>query len=188
MPRIHMDLHIDLAHKHMGMFVKPDSVVIDATLGNGYDTEFLLSLIGENGEIHAFDVQPQAFVASQQRLKSHPMFHTIRWHERCHSEIPEIAGLSKIDAAIFNLGYLPGADHETITHTETTIKALDAILERTEPGAALALVCYTGHEGGVEEYKSVMRWCAALPNWVFMRYERLGHELAPVAIVGERRK
>ncbi len=36
-------------------------IVIDATMGNGHDTQFLAELVGENGHVYAFDIQESAW-------------------------------------------------------------------------------------------------------------------------------
>lgn len=35
-------------------------IVVDATMGNGHDTQFLAELVGENGHVYAFDIQESA--------------------------------------------------------------------------------------------------------------------------------
>ena len=49
--------------------VRPGDLCIDATAGNGYDTEFLCSLTGEKGRVLAFDIQEQALEQTRQRLE-----------------------------------------------------------------------------------------------------------------------
>lgn len=63
---------------------------------------------------------------------------------------------------MFNLGYLPGADHATITRPSTTLPALDAALNLLDKGGVITAVLYPGHEGGQEEAQSVMKWAASL--------------------------
>ena len=45
-------------------------VYIDATMGNGYDTQFLCEMAGETGKVWAFDIQEQALKATKERLES----------------------------------------------------------------------------------------------------------------------
>ena len=37
--------------------INEDDVVIDATMGNGYDTVYLAKKVGPKGKVYAFDVQ-----------------------------------------------------------------------------------------------------------------------------------
>lgn len=46
--------------------------VIDATAGNGHDTEFLARAVGEAGEVLAIDLQPAALEATLKRLGEDP--------------------------------------------------------------------------------------------------------------------
>ena len=42
-------------------------ITVDATMGNGHDTYFLL-LVGETGHVHAFDIQADALAKTKERL------------------------------------------------------------------------------------------------------------------------
>ena len=41
--------------------VTPGDLCIDATMGNGHDTELLCRLAGEHGKVLAFDIQEKRF-------------------------------------------------------------------------------------------------------------------------------
>ena len=41
---------------------------IDATMGNGHDTQWLCECVGENGRVYAFDVQREAVERTRERL------------------------------------------------------------------------------------------------------------------------
>lgn len=43
-------------------------VVVDATMGNGYDTAWLCELVGPSGRVYAFDIQPAALERTRARL------------------------------------------------------------------------------------------------------------------------
>ncbi|WP_222597737.1 methyltransferase domain-containing protein, partial [Streptococcus pneumoniae] len=43
-------------------------IVVDATMGNGHDTQFLAELVGENGHVYAFDIQESAVANTKERL------------------------------------------------------------------------------------------------------------------------
>ena len=45
------------AHHSWTQFVAPGDTVVDATCGNGYDTLYLASLVGPQGQVYAFDIQ-----------------------------------------------------------------------------------------------------------------------------------
>ncbi|QHW33276.1 methyltransferase domain-containing protein [Paenibacillus rhizovicinus] len=48
--------------------VAPGGVVIDATCGNGVDTQFLAELVGPRGRVYAFDIQVDALERTRARL------------------------------------------------------------------------------------------------------------------------
>lgn len=45
--------------------VRPGDLCIDATMGNGHDTEFLCRLAGTHGQVLAFDIQSLALARTQ---------------------------------------------------------------------------------------------------------------------------
>ena len=40
--------------------INEGDIVIDATMGNGYDTKYLAEKVGENGYVYSFDIQEEA--------------------------------------------------------------------------------------------------------------------------------
>ena len=49
--------------------VQPGDTVIDATMGNGHDTQFLCERVGPAGRVYAFDVQEQAVASTEALLR-----------------------------------------------------------------------------------------------------------------------
>lgn len=60
---------VDYSHQQLAMRLKPGCKCIDATAGRGHDTAFLCSLVGETGEVAAFDVQQEALDSTAKRLE-----------------------------------------------------------------------------------------------------------------------
>ena len=50
--------------------ILPGMRVIDATMGNGHDTQWLCELVGETGHVYAFDIQPSAVEHTKSRLEA----------------------------------------------------------------------------------------------------------------------
>lgn len=46
-------------------------LAVDATAGNGHDTLFLAQLLGQGGQVAAFDIQPQALEKTAERLRQY---------------------------------------------------------------------------------------------------------------------
>lgn len=122
--------------------ISPGDQVVDATSGNGYDTLFLAQLVGLKGHVYAFDVQKTAIEATLLRLGEWRENTTVihAGHETISSYVTH-----EISAAVFNLGYLPGADHAITTSPKTTIHALKSCLNLLKVGGLVVLVVYYGH-------------------------------------------
>ena len=57
-----------LAARYMEEILRPGDIAVDATMGNGKDTQFLCELVGETGRVYAFDVQEEALERTAARL------------------------------------------------------------------------------------------------------------------------
>ena len=143
--------------------VGPGARVIDGTMGNGYDTLWLAELVGEAGRVYAFDIQREAVERTRARLDEAgllpraTLFHA--GHERIAELVPE-----PVDAAVFNLGWLPGADKALRTRADTTLMAVNAALEKLKEGGLLTVCAYPGHEEGRVERDMLLEWARALPS------------------------
>ena len=63
---------------------------------------------------------------------------------------------------MFNLGWLPGAEHAVTTKTDTTLAAVRAAAELIAPGGIVTVCVYPGHEEGERELKALRAFAAAL--------------------------
>lgn len=145
--------------------LEPGCITVDATVGNGYDTVFLSRQAGVDGKVFGFDVQEEAVRQTEQRLNEECMpenwtlFHD--GHENMLECIPdEFHG--KVNAVMFNLGFLPGSDKTVVTRTETTLQAVKASLELLASGGVVCIAIYAGHPGGAEEDVAVRDFCTSL--------------------------
>ena len=125
---------------------KPTCTAIDATCGNGHDTEFLCRLGFKN--VIGFDIQEQAINASKLRIKQAKLnaqfIHT--GHENMSQHISE-----ELDCVMFNFGYLPKANKDLTTKSDTSIRAITAALDNLSKTGLISLMCYPGHaEGAIE--------------------------------------
>lgn len=133
-------------------------IAIDATMGNGNDTLFLSNLVGKDGKVYSFDIQRSAIEKTKVLLEENNInepYSNINLILDSHGKIEKYIE-DEIDIAMFNLGYLPGGDHSVITRFETTIKALESILNLLKKGGIISLIVYYGHEGGNEEKNEVI--------------------------------
>ncbi len=149
---------LEMAHDFLSQVITPEDIVVDATMGNGYDTLFLAKLAKQ---VYAFDIQEQALEKTSQRLQEAGLSNAeliLQGHETVDQFVTEVK------AAIFNLGYLPSADKSIITQPQTTIEALEKLCQVLVKGGRIAIMIYYGHEGGDIERDAVLDFVSQLPQ------------------------
>lgn len=140
--------------------VLPGETVIDATMGNGNDTLFLAEHVGENGHVYAFDIQQQALDATATRLNDLNDHVTLILDS--HANIDKYVE-GPIGGAMFNLGYLPHSEDQSIvTKPTTTIPAIHKILGLLKKGGIITIAVYDGHEGGKTERDELLTYVKSL--------------------------
>jgi SAM-dependent methyltransferase len=154
---------LETAHLAVRNYLSTGSIALDATVGNGHDTLFLAKTVGESGHIYGFDIQAAAIAATRQRLQENGFSQSVTLYEASHAEmlkfIPAHAQ-GQIQAIMFNLGYLPGADKSLITQTSSTLSALDSALQILAHPGIISIMAYPGHVGGDRECAAIAAWCA----------------------------
>lgn len=175
---------IQYAQTLLKMSVTEGDIAIDATAGNGHDTLFLANLVGDDGYVYAFDVQKEAVDATLHRLLDNALEHRAIVLKDGHENVEKYVH-KPVAAAIFNLGYLPGSNHEIVTQPNTTIQAIESLLKLLKIGGVIVLVVYHGHEGGKEERDEVIRFVSELPQKYVhvLRYEFINQKNDPPFII-----
>lgn len=150
-----------LAADYMMRTIREGDTVVDATMGNGKDTLFLCDLVGETGRVYAFDVQAEAVERTRERVReaSYEARTTLllAGHETMAEHVK-----APVQAVMFNLGWLPGAEHIVTTRTETTLKAVEAALNLIAPGGIVTVCVYPGHEEGTRELEALKEYVSGL--------------------------
>lgn len=149
---------LGIAHKVIEEKVKPGDFCIDATAGRGYDTAFLCSLVGENGQVIAFDIQQQAIDSTRALLQERGCERIARLVLDSHSNMDRYAQPESVDCITFNFGYLPGGDHSIFTTPATSIPAIEKGLKLLKPGGLMSLCVYYGGDSGFEEKDALMEY------------------------------
>ncbi|MGJ8632866.1 MAG: class I SAM-dependent methyltransferase [Luteolibacter sp.] len=168
--------------------IAPGALVIDATAGNGYDTVFLSEAVGETGQVIAIDLEQDALENTRDRLRQENCPDNVTLHLHCHSKLHELATPGSVSAVFFNLGYLPGKKHGTSTHPETTLAALSSAEKLLRTGGHLAVVCYTGHSGGIDESAVVEEFFSSFEDNHTARYSIVASKKpAPFLLLMEKR-
>ena len=140
--------------------VQKGDVVIDATMGNGYDTIYLCNLVGENGKVYAFDVQEEAIKSTKKKVERDNMTDRVELILDGHQNLDKYVK-EEVSCVVFNLGYLPRAKHVVITKPDTTLEAIKKSLKLLKPNGIISIAAYIGHEGGLEEKNYI---CEYLDN------------------------
>lgn len=139
-------------------FIEKKLIVIDATLGNGYDTDFLSKVFNK---VYAFDVQKEAILNYKEKNIENVSL-ILDSHENFDKYIKE-----NVDCIVYNLGYLPGSDKSITTKKESTLKSLESGLNLLKENGLMIIALYSGHEEGKKEKKAVLSYCENLSKKKF---------------------
>ena len=165
-----------LAQTLLRPLIREGNLVIDATAGNGYDTLFLAECVGAAGKVLAFDVQEAALVSARSRLAEAGYGGRVKYFHESHATMDSHTDEGSAAVVMFNLGYLPGENHELTTETSETLAALEMAARVLKSGGVLSVVCYPGHEAGAVEAEAVETWMSVLTadGWRVARYGAIG--------------
>ena len=148
---------VKYSHKLLTKYVRPNDVVIDATLGNGHDSLFLAGLAKK---VYSFDIQELAIKNSQKRLDGITNVALIHdSHEHYLNYVQNYQGV------VFNLGYLPTSDKQITTTAIVTINTLDMMLRETKANYII-LVVYPGHDEGMVEHIALKEYIKSINNYI----------------------
>jgi len=138
------------------------AVAVDATLGNGHDALWLCGLVGEKGRVYGFDVQAEAVARSRMRLEESGVADRAQLIHDGHQHMLDYVEAESADVVMFNLGWLPGAEHGVTTRTGTTLQAVNAALEVLRQEGVMTICVYPGHDEGAREREALVDWAQQL--------------------------
>ncbi|MEI6177753.1 MAG: class I SAM-dependent methyltransferase [Verrucomicrobiota bacterium] len=166
----------ELAHLILRGIIREGDLLIDATTGNGHDTVFLAEIAGESGRVLAFDIQDHAIQSARSRVETAGFSDRVDFHLKSHAKMADYAEPGTVAAVMFNLGYLPGEDHQLTTEEYETLAALTTATTLLKPGGILSVVCYPGHDAGMIESAAVESWASTrtAEGWRVAKYAMLG--------------
>ena len=151
-------------HERIKQMIKEPVLCIDATAGTGKDTAFLATLVGEKGKVISMDIQEMAIEQTKKRLLKEQLSNRVEVVLDSHAHMDRYANEGSVSLIMFNLGYLPGGDHNLSTKAETTIEALEKGLTLLREGGMISLLIYSGGDSGFEEKNQVLAWLRELPD------------------------
>ena len=141
--------------------IQPGDICIDATAGNGHDTLFLATQVGQHGKIYAFDIQNMAIEHTRERLAQQQLLDQVKLindsHEHMSASLPDNFS-GQVSVIMFNLGYLPGSDKSCITRPDSTVTALKQAAALIKSKGIISVMLYPNHEGGHDETRAVLNW------------------------------
>lgn len=175
-------------HHFIAEQVSPGSFCIDATAGNGNDTEFLCRLVGDTGKVLALDIQQAAIDATGLRLFQNHLSHIGSTILDTHENLAHYANPDSVDCIVFNFGYLPGGDHALSTKAASSIKAMEAALTLLKKGGLMSLCIYSGGDSGFEERDAILNWLKKLDGRKYIvilssYYNRPNNPPIPVQVI-----
>lgn len=170
-----------ISHYIVKEFLKNKDIAIDATLGNGYDTDFL----SENfKEVYSFEIQKYACENYAKRKNNN-----VTVINESHDLLKKYVS-TNVDCIMYNLGFLPGGNKEVTTKHETSFKSIKEGTELLRSGGIMTICLYRGHGEGKEEEKIIMPYLESLPKDQFgvMYHSFLNRSKdAPILIVIEKK-
>ncbi|MDY4948374.1 MAG: class I SAM-dependent methyltransferase [Clostridium cadaveris] len=173
----------NLSHNIIKNYGIKFNVALDGTLGNGNDTKFLENLFKKT---YSFDIQKECIDKYE---KENPCNKVILINDS-HEKVKEYIASEKIDAAMFNLGFLPGGNKSITTEGSSSLKAIKDSLELLIEGGIMTIACYIGHEKGKEEYEIIKDYLCSIDKFKFgvMEHSFLNRsQVAPRLIVVEKK-
>ena len=175
-------------HHFIREHVQEGDLCIDATAGNGNDTLVLCELVGESGQVLAFDVQERAVENTKKRLREYQMEKRAKVFLESHTSMKEYVREETVSCIVFNFGYLPGGDHRLATKKETSIEAIADGLKLLKKGGLMSLCIYSGGDSGFEERDAVLEFLKQLDSRQYLvilsaYYNRPNHPPIPVIIL-----
>lgn len=176
-----------IVHNFLKDRIKKGNIAIDATMGNGHDTLFLVNQVGDIGKVYSFDIQEvsldntkKLLLENNILLKKNNIELIVDGHENIDKYVNE-----KVDAVTFNLGYLPGGNKDIITKPKTTIQSLNIVLSLLKKGGIISIVIYYGHLGGAEEKDAILQYAQHLDwnKYAVMRCDYLNYDKSPLMLI-----
>lgn len=156
----------DINKLYLDKVLQEGDIVVDATMGNGYDTKYLAQKVGESGFVYSFDVQKEAIESTKKKLEKEGFEDRVKLILDGHENMDNYVD-REVACVVFNLGYLPRAEHLIITKPDTTIKAIEHSLKLLKPHGIISISIYTGHPGGEDEKNSIYDFVKSLDQSKF---------------------
>lgn len=162
--------------------VTKKDLVIDATVGNGFDTITLANLASK---VIGFDIQKEAIDTTKKKLSDLDI-HNV---ELVLDSFETIASYTGYKGVVFNLGYLPNGNKTLTTIASITLKTIQVIVDQMRIDDFILITAYPGHPEGFKESRLLLDYIKTLnTNYISLIYQIQNRLNAPFVIVIERQK
>lgn len=148
----------------LNRLLKDKEILVDMTAGNGHDSLRLLKIAPNYKKLYIYDIQKEAIENTKKLLDSY-VYKNCVFLNKSHSDLSDIK--ENVDFAIYNLGYLPGANKEIVTKTSSTMLSLSNLLPRLSNNAVVVITTYPGHSEGKLEDESIFNYLKVLDQREF---------------------
>ena len=156
-----MKAMVEISHEFLKPVLHSQAICIDATIGQGKDTQFFLDQHVKT--VYGFEIQKDVLAnVNIQDARWHPI---LAGHETMDEYIQEEA-----DAIIFNFGYCPQQNPSITTLPETSLIAVQKALKMLKRKGRLALVLYP-HQFGEQEQKTIEEYLKDLDSHAYQIYK-----------------
>lgn len=177
----------ELCHRFLQDHITENDRCVDATAGNGRDTEFLCRMAGAKGKVYAFDIQEEALEHTRQRLRESGLLERAVLIKDGHEHMGEYIK-EPVSAVVFNFGYLPGGSHQIATKPQTSVAAVRQGLALLKPGGVMSLCIYSGGDTGYREKDVLLQFLKGLDakDWLVIAssyYNRDNDPPLPVFVI-----
>ena len=141
-----------LSHNIIKEYIPEKDVA--ATLGNGYDCDFL----SENfKKVYAFEIQKDA--CDKYIDKNNNVIVINESHDKLSYFVKE-----PVNCICYNLGYLPGGDKNITTLAKSSLSSIKQSLELITKNGIVSIAIYRGHNEGKEEENCIINFAKTLPK------------------------
>lgn len=180
-----MELILDFAKRLIMSKINDESVCVDFTMGNGFDTKFLC--LNTQTTVFSFDIQIKAInntknLLDSENIKNYNLI--LDSHENFRNYVK-----NDIDIGLFNFGYLPNSDKNITTNAETSLKTVKLALQSLSKNGILVLVLYPGHNEGQKEASLIEDFAKNLAGnkYNVIKYDYINKKTPPYVIAIEQR-
>lgn len=192
--------HLQLTKLVWSEVVQGNGIAIDATCGNGHDSEKLARLLKlheppldkqndvDQKQLFCIDIQEEATSRTSRRLQS--VIHESKWNKvqfttGSHETFPSEILPNSVSLICYNLGYLPNSPRNSgdfvLSGAQTTEKSIIAAIPLLKENGLLSVTTYPKNIGGDIEQKVVQNTLSRLSprDWRVYLHAPLNRPYSP---------